>query len=685
MRSFLFNEGYFYAKVLDTTKLSGKKARVTYQVETGRGYLINRTILDVDDSAIKSVIRTTMRESILKEGTPFSMTLLEQERARVAAAMRNEGYYYFSTENIYFEIDTVDKRYLKDIENPFESAINFLTLQREDRKPTLDVRMFVRAVDDTDAYRQFSIGRIRVYPDFVDRNDYRDSSMLERRVDNVLFRYHNYYINEGVVFRNIFLSSGQLFTQDNYDRTVTRLNDLGVFQYVRISLNEDTTIKDRKVLRCTIYMSPAKRYDFNTNFEVSSASTYTLGSAVSVGIRNRNLLRGANQLAVSVSGGIETIYDDRIGDKLFSKFAIRSRNIGANASLSLPKFVVPFNLKNAVIGNIPRTVINVGTTLLERLDYFTLTSTTASFGYNWRETSTKTWDLTPVFVNVFTLPKTSIDFQKRLDTNAFLANSYREVTIEGENAAFTFSNNEKKRGRNYSYVRVSGEEAGALFSGISRIGEAINNRLSYNYAQYLRLDADGRHFFTYPHSTVAVRLATGIGVPYGNSTSLPYVKQYFAGGAYSIRGWRVRTLGPGSYYDPKDAGRSNLIDRTGDIRLESSVEYRFDIVKLFAGSLKLAGATFVDAGNIWLARADSSYPGGEFRFSKLGRDIAASTGMGARLNIGDFITFRADAAFPVKKPYSPNPGGWVIKEVDLFDPTWRAENLVLSFAIGYPF
>ena len=196
---------------------------------------------------------------------------------------------------------------------------------------------------------------------------------------------------------------------------------------------------------------------------------------------------------------------------------------------------------------------------------------------------------------------------------------------------------------------------------------------------------DGRHFITFPKATFATRLAIGVGLPYSTNKSLPYIKQYFVGGAYSIRGWRVRTLGPGSYYNPDEERGSNLIDRTGDIRIEGTAEHRFDLVKLFGGSIKLGGAAFVDGGNIWLARPDSSYPGGEFRFATLAHDIAASVGTGLRFNIGDFITFRIDAAIPVKKPYSKNAGGWVFNEIRPGDSGWRRENINISFAVGYPF
>lgn len=686
MKSFLFNRGYFYARIDDTTRFKDRKAYVTYKVETGLSYLINKVHYDVDDSEVKRVVTEVMNETVLRTGQPFSMTLLDAERSRLTNTMRNNGFYKFSNENITFQLDTLNKEYFRDIDNPFESAINIITLQKKERKPTLDVKIIIRNDDDPTTYLRYAINSVVVFPDFVDRKDIRDSTMVEKTFNNIRFRYHNYYIKERVLYKNIYLEPGTYYSQRNYDKTITQLNDLGLFQYVRITLLEDTSKKDSRSLRCFIVLNPAKKYDFNTNFEVSSGSTYAMGSAVGAGVRNRNLWRGGNQLSVNLTGGIETGYEDGRGDNFLGNFYLLSKNIGVNSSLSFPKFIAPVGPRVQMKKNLPRTIVGFGMSLLDRVNYFTLTNTTANFTYNWKETQTKAWEVTPAFINILTLPRKSDSFQRRLDTNQFLRNSYRENFIEGEMVAFTFSNQAQKRGRDYSYLRLALEEAGGLLSGVNGIGRLLKDDLNFTYAQYLKLDFDARHYFVRPRAKLAFRFYGGVGVPYDKSTALPYIKQYFVGGAYSIRGWRVRSLGPGSYYNPNVAGSFSFIDRTGDIKLEMNGEYRFEMVKLLSGTIKLNGALFVDAGNIWLANPDpKNYPGGDFALNKLGRDVAMSTGAGARLDFGDFITFRVDAAFPVKKPYEPENGGWVLDKIKFNNSDWRSDNLILNIAIGYPF
>jgi outer membrane protein insertion porin family len=681
IRSYLFNQGYFYPKISDTTIYKGRKAYVHYNVETGTSFLINKVTLDIDDSSIYNRVNNSMRESLLKEGGQFSMSLLEQERSRITNWLRDDGYYKFTTENVIdFTLDTFNKALLRgEGDNAFESAINFLALQKKEKKPTLDINVVVRT-EVRDAYKRYVVNNITIYPDFISREDSRDSTMIQHMVNGVKFRYHNYYIKENVILKHISFEHGRLFSQSEYDGTINRLNNLGVFQTIRIILVDDTTKVENpevKLMNVIIVMTPAKQYDFTANFEISTGTTYFLGATPTLSFRNHNLGRGANLLTLAVSGGLETTFDNDKGDNFFQHFRLLTKTFSVNATIDFPKFISPFR-SNFTKRNLPHTVLGFGTSLLDRVDYFTLTNTAANFSYNWRETSTKTWELSPVFVNIIRLPKVSDSFQKRIENNDFLKNSYRQTFIEGESVGFTYSNQYDRRGKSYSFIKLNLEEAGALIGTLDAL--QIPN---LQYSQYVKFDFDVRRYINRRRSQLAGRFYGGVGIPYGQSSTLPYIKQYFVGGAYSIRGWKIRTLGPGSYYDTTANATTGFIDRTGDMKLEMNGEYRFDLVQLFSGSIKVKGALFADAGNIWLVNKSTDYPEGEFKFSKFGRDIALSTGAGARLDLASFFIFRIDAAFPLKMPYNPdyNNGGWI----NPFDRSWGLRNVVLNFAIGYPF
>lgn len=683
MKSYLFNQGYFYPRVTDTVKYRGQKAYVTYNVTTGANFLINKVNLDVDDSTIKAIIADAAGQTALKKGNEFSMSLLETERSRITNVLHEHGYYKFAQENILdFSLDTFNKSLLRDAYNPFETAINFIALQKKEKeKPTLDITITVRENDNPNAYKKYEVATITVYPDFVGREDVRDKTMKETIVNKIKFRYHKYYIRPRVMAKHIYFEPGKTYSQSDYDNTINYLNRLGVFQNIRIFLSEDTTRQEANhgYLNAYILLSAADKMDYGANFEVSNGTTYTLGSALTLNFRNRNLAKGANLLTTAVSGGIESFYDETKGNNFFDHFRLLTKNIGFNASIDFPKFLFPFT-GNITRKNLPRTLIGGGFNLLERVNYFTLSNLNANFTYNWRQNESNTWDVSPAFMNIIRLPSVSDSFRQRLANNDFLKNSYRETFIEGENVAFTFSDQSRQKGKSYTYLRLAAEEAGSLVGLVNSI-----TPLRFQFSQYLRFDFDARRYINRFKSQAAFRFYGGVGIPYDKSSTLPYIKQYFVGGAYSIRGWRIRTLGPGGYKDTmQQTNQTRYIDRTGDIKLEMNAEYRFDIIQLFSGSIKLKGAVFADGGNIWLARPSADYPDGEFNFARLGRDIAISTGAGARFDIAGFFVFRLDAAFPIKKPYLSN-GGWVLDDLHFDKNSWRSDNLILNFAIGYPF
>lgn len=678
IRTYLFNKGFFYAKVSDTTVYKGKKAYVTYRVETGTNYLINKIRLDVDDSAALSIINANQKFSLLKEGTDFMYEALEAEKSRIATVLRNNGFYKFSQENISFELDTLNKQYFKDAENPFESAVNFIALQKNNKKPTLDIRIIIRPEDEKrEAYRRYGIRKIIVYPDFQSIKDLTDTNNMIRTVfDGVEFKYHKYYVREKVIKNHLIVFEGAYYSQQDYDETINKMNELGVFQTVRISYTEDTVnaAYNGYWLHCYITMTPAEKYDYNTSLELSNGTTYLAGTNLTLSLRNKNVAKGANLLTMSLTGGLESFADSS------GRLDLLSRNIGFNTSMDFPKFLFPIAQKNLSSINAPRTVISSGIGLVERIDYFTMINISASFTYKWRETKTKFWEVSPAFINRI-LPTIYPQFAALLANNQYLENTYKPTFIEGENVTFTFSDKEKKKGINYNFLKLTGEEAGIVMQGLNGLFPS----LQASYAQYLKFDLDGQKFFNRRHSTLALRLQAGVGIPYNDAKTLPYIKQYFVGGAYSLRGFRIRTLGPGSYKDNGTLLAGNVIDRTGDMKMEFTTEYRFDVVKLFAGAIKLNGALFADAGNIWLARPSDNYPGGEFAFNKLGNDLAIDGGVGVRLDAG-FLVVRFDFATPVKKPmYADGTGNWMIRDIDKLWEQVRRNDWVVNFAIGYPF
>lgn len=686
MKDFLRNSGYFYAEVDDTIKIKGKKAYVTYKVNTGTEYLIDEVTYDIADTGIAQLQSKLKEGSLLTKSQVYSNTLAGVERNRLTNMIRNYGYYRFSADNIDFELDTLDKSYFRNLENPFESAINFITLKRQKKKPTLNVKVIVHPTDDSMEFRKYTFKNVIVIPDYTDTSDLRNDSLNEKEVNGLVFRYREQYVHTSILEKKIFIRPGKLYSQDDYNQTLRQLNDLGIFQYVRMFIFANRRDSLNRTLNCYILMNKNKKYDFGTNVEVSGGDLYAIGTAANVSVTDKNFLKGANELTTTVSYGIELGQNKNKDVPYLKQFYLFSQNLGINFRLTFPKFILPISQSKFRQSTLPRTVLTAGVNSLDRYQYFNLLSVNASYGYIWKESAIKTWNVKPIFVNTLHLRNISDTFQSRIDNIPAIRNSYQETFVEGESIEYMINTEGRRRWR-YAYLKLGGEEAGALLSGIKGLAEAFNNPLDFNHARYFRLDFDARQYLLRRNSSVALRFYGGVGVPYGGSTILPYIKQYFVGGAYSIRGWRPRVLGPGSYYDSVRQNSSDnlFIDQAGDIKLEFNAEYRFAMIKLFSGAISLNGAVFTDMGNIWLAKRDDKLPGADFQFKNLYQDIAVSSGAGVRLDLGGFLVVRFDWAFPLKKPYINDNAGWVLKEIDFRDKEWRQKNLNLNIAIGYPF
>lgn len=681
MQYFLINQGYFQAFVTDTVRFKNKKAKAEYKIVTGLNYLIDKVTLDVDDSVVNKIITANIKSSLLTKGKAYTKPLIDEERSRIVTLMQNNGFYKFGLENIAFVLDTVNKEKFRDVDNLFESAINFITLQKNQKKYTVDIKVIIKNID-SQSYFQYRIGQIVVFPDLLNRTLAFDSNMIVKNVDNVTYWYNKYYVREQILSKQIFLKTGEYYSRANHEQTIKKLNELGIFQMINVYFVEDTSNIEHKLLKCYIALSPSKKQDATESFEIANADkSYQLGNSVGVIYRDKNFLKGANLLSLSATGGVEMWYYDTVGNNFFEHFYLQSTNFSVNSSLLFPKFLSPFKPKWIDKQNLPRTQLLLGINVLNRINLFRLTNIYSSFNYNWNQTNTKTWGFSPVFANIVLPTNISPSFQISLDSNEFLRNTYRRTFIEGENLTFTFSDQEKKQNKNFNYLRIGIEEAGVIMSGVNTLQKELSKRTDFIYDQYVKFDLDARRYFNARHSLLAIRFLAGVGSPYGDSKTLPYIKQYYVGGPYSIRGWLPRTLGP----KRKNPNGSSNIDITGDIKLEMSAEYRFDMIQLFSGTLNLNGAFFADGGNIWLAKKSDNTTNGNFDISRLGHDIAVSTGAGLRVIVAGFFTVRLDAAFPVKDPYQEPKNGWIIKSVDLANKSWRSDNVKVNLAIGMPF
>ena len=278
------------------------------------------------------------------------------------------------------------------------------------------------------------------------------------------------------------------------------------------------------------------------------------------------------------------------------------------------------------------------------------------------------------------------EFSHLLDVNALLRRSFEEQFIIGMTYSFTYNEQIVEKKRNQTYFNFNVETSGNTVSLVNNIfsehKSSPENPVELTgavYSQYVRTDFDLRHFRKITqHSKIAMRLFAGFGYSYGNSSVLPYVKQFYSGGVSSVRAFRARALGPGVYIRNDSTSLNFYFEQGGDIKLESNIEYRFDIISF------LKGALFVDAGNMWLLRSNPALPGGTFDSSTFLKEIAVGAGFGIRFD-ANFFVLRMDLAFPIRKPWYALGDRWSLKEIKPWNSDWRSENLLLNIAIGYPF
>jgi hypothetical protein len=351
---------------------------------------------------------------------------------------------------------------------------------------------------------------------------------------------------------------------------------------------------------------------------------------------------------------------------------------------------------------VPRTKFEVSYRYQDIIARYAQNSFNFLYGYQWKETIAREHELNPVNLSYIVFdPKE--EFQRKLDTIPYLARNFENQVILGGMYNFTYNNLLEKagRGRHHFYFNGNLDVSGNLMNVAEKVfGKENGEFWGKPFNQYLRNEVDFRYYHDLSSSErIATRLNLGLGFAYGNSTTLPIVKQFYSGGPSGIRAFRARTIGPGTFRDEDE--ESAFFTQLGDLKLEGNIEYRFDLISI------LKGAVFIDAGNTWLRKGRELSVAGSHTLSTEGvfdsktflKEIAVGTGFGFRVDVS-FLILRLDLAFPLRKFYKLDYKGenreeyqrkleggdrWVIGDIRPFDPDWRKDNLVLNIAIGYPF
>jgi outer membrane protein insertion porin family len=470
--------------------------------------------------------------------------------------------------------------------------------------------------------------------------------------------------------RSMQFDPGDVYNRTDHGQTINRLASLGIFKFVKNRFEIAPGVDSPK-LNVYYYLTSLPQKSLRAEVNASTKSNNLTGSSITIGFRNRNTFRGGELFTFDVTGGFEVQFSGQLS-------GYETYRIGAETNLFFPKFLTPGFTFNPKGNFVPRTKLLLGFDILTKSKLYTMNSFRGGLGYAWKESARTEHQFDPIAINYV---QPAVITQQYLDSaakNPTLLKAVEKQFILGSSYNYNYdqlSGNAFAKGIYFNgNIDLSGNIAGIVTGADASKGKPVNI-LGAQFAQYVRLESDLRYYARISKTTIwANRLILGLGYPYGNSVALPFIKQFFVGGTNSLRAFRSRSLGPGTY---KDTMTTFLPDQSGDIKLEINTELR---AKLFS---IVYGAVFVDAGNIWLYNSDPLRPGGKFTSNFL-KELAVGTGVGLRFDV-TFLVVRFDVGIPLRKPWLPAGQQWVINDIRFGDASWRRGNLVYNLGIGYPF
>lgn len=643
----LENRGFFYSEANSEVQRKDKFAGVKYTANISQPYLIDSIIVARDSLLIEKKILSIMEDTKLKKGTRFDLNTLKAERIRIDSTLKTNGYYNFNDDFLLFEADT-------NISDSLRRFNLYLRLKREIPQ---------------NALVPYELAEINVFPNYSihEKEDLLDTT----RLDNKNFIQGNFVFKPRLLNQYILIEEGQRYSPTLSKLTGNRLSSIGNFKFVNLRYEEESRNDSLGRLAANIYLSPMTKRTLRAEALGVSKSNNFVGPALNLTYRNRNLFKGGETLNLNASFGYE--FQIASGDRT----GLQSLELGLKADLIFPRIIFFVPIYDKFSYSVPKTKVSLGTEYLIRGGLYHLNSFFTNFGYFWNANQFVYHEFNPISLSIVNLSKTTPEFDQILKDNPFLAKSFDQNFIAGINYGFYYNKLQNQKRTHGVFAGVNLDFAGNLLNGINRLTNNEDGKfLGLEYAQYGKFDLDLRYYFRPAKDhTIATRLLAGAGFPFRNSVSLPYSKQFFSGGPHSVRAFRIRSIGPGTY-KPESFDVNSYFDQSGDIRLEGNLEYRFPLVSI------LKGALFMDAGNIWLMNENEALPGGKFS-KNWSKELAVGAGVGLRADI-EFFVIRFDFATPLRYPYLPEGERWN-NSFEIGSKTWRKQNLIFNFAIGYPF
>ena len=672
-KKFFVNKGYVDVDVSSEIIRTGKKADVVYRIKGNTPYYIGDYTSTIYDPEIKRVLfgepeihpeidsmnPVPVPNSLIREGMLFDRNVLSEELDRMNNYLRNRGYYAFEKGFIIYDT------YEPDTRNPYAFDVDMRLDLFQEVLPDGQIRKI--------PHKKYYLDKSYIYLDydplrFANLDEYHASDSIT--INNYTIYYHGNKpsIRPKTLLNNVFLTADSLYSQTREELTYSALSRLNAIANIHILFEEFTREDSTKGLKSYITTIPAKKQ--SVSFSVEGTNTAgDLGIASSINYSHRNLFRGAETFNFKVRGAYEAI----------SNFTNPYLEIGGEASIHIPKFVLPFINNRFLRSQQTSTEFSLIYNHQARPEYDrTLLSGGVKYLWQGRQRMSGRHQFDLLDIDYVYLPRIDSVFLRGLPPSAEYF-GYKNQFIVGSGYSYTKTTYDPLQKQRDAYsLRLSVESAGNALYGISRLFDGNPGKrkddpyklFNTPFAQFVKGDFDYAKTIIFDRqNSIAWRIGGGIGIPYGNSGMLPFEKRYYSGGANSVRGWSVRELGPGGY---QSNDSTNFYHQSGDIKLDLNVEYR---TRFF---WKLEAAAFIDAGNIWTIRNYEDQEGGVFKLNEFYKQIAASYGIGLRADF-DFFLIRFDFGW---KALDPSKRGK--DRLAILHPNF-SNNFAWHIAVGYPF
>ncbi len=702
MEIFLKTTGYYYGKVTYDTVLKIKKNQqrviTTFRVKTGPAFRMATIDYFFADTNLQRLACNSLSETLIKKGDPFNESVISAELNRLIDIFRNNGYYKISREQLFADVDTVFLPLLNPLLDPFERIQVLREAQQKRQNPTIDVFIRTKPKLDSTAIRVFNVRNITVYPEFKgEQTDTVKYNITVKR--EIVIKSLKNKFNPSFIVDHIYLKPGKIYKLAELNKTANELNNLATWQFIKVQPRLFDSIQQ---VDFDIYMTPLKKYRLSPDLELAinniPEQSVTLPRANLVGFGAnlefdiRNFTKRGIVFTNVLRGGLEFPFLTE-GVK-----GLQSTEISYGNSLnipSIPKFWYDLFKKHAGSWNNKKTFISSNISRIRRNAdgkfQFRLLNIGAGFGWQYQTAKGNIINIRPLNIELVRLVKSS-SFNELLDRNPFLRNSFTEGFVIGNfNASWARSRSkiiaDNKITRSIS---LNFEESGAL---LGRLG-VLKNELF----QYLKLESQYKYEIKKRNYDLVFRAIAGAGYRYGNDTSnMPFFKQFSGGGPNSMRGWPVRSIGPGAR--PLDAREQNnrFFSQSGDIIFESNIEYRYNIATVLPNTFVLRGALFTDIGNVWNFQTKNQTNSDTIilQLKDFYRDLGVSAGTGFRFDFIGLFILRFDFALRLKTPALPSTpnAGWRDPKIKLQhfisgkpeSRNWRYDHFNFTLGINYPF